>query len=824
MQEFEKLGVFYLGKKRDLAANTTTDELVLYDSKHLTTHAVVVGMTGSGKTGLCIDLLEEAAMDGIPVLAIDPKGDIANLLLTFPELRPADFEPWVDPAEAERNGLSTAAQAEKTATTWRDGLASWGIDGARIARMRENVDVALYTPGSNAGLPLSILGSFDAPPPAVLGDEEALRERVASTVTGLLGLIGLEGDPMQSREHILLSNLIDRAWRAGKKVELPTLIGEVQTPPFEKVGVLDLESFFPSKDRFGLVMTLNNLVASPSFAAWSEGAPLDVSKLLMTEQGKPRISILSIAHLDDAQRMFFVTLLMNEVLAFTRQQSGTSSLRAIVYMDEIFGYFPPVANPPSKKPMLTLLKQARAFGVGLVLATQNPVDLDYKGLANTGTWFLGRLQTERDKMRVLEGLEGAAASQGKAFDRGALEQTLAGLGKRVFMMNDVNLPEPVVFETRWAMSYLRGPMTRTELKRWTDGRANVAASSSPAAPVVVAAGAAVVAAAPAIAATPSTSAADRVRPSLSPDVPQCFLPLRKPLPAGATLVYRPMLLGLARVAMSDAKAGVDVAESFALLTPITSDPVPVHWEAGHPIAVATNELTNQPAGEAEFVAPSPAASQVKKYGAWSKELATFLVSARRIELWKSPTTKLVSRPGEPEAAFRLRLGQAAREKRDANVEKLRQKYAPKVATIDERIRRAHAAVEREKAQAQESKITSAFSIGSAVLGALSGGKALSQANVRRVGSAARGARRTAKEGGDIATAEETVQALLASRQALEDEFRVEVAAIDAHAGAQEVLDPVVVKPKKAGISIALVTLAFAPYARTGPALAEPLFA
>ncbi len=393
MHDFEKLGLFYLGKTYDVKDRKVTSELVLYESKHLTTHAVCVGMTGSGKTGLGIGLLEEAAIDGIPVIAIDPKGDLSNLLLGFPELRPEDFLPWVDADEAGRRGQTVEQFAAKTADQWKEGLAAWGEDGARIARMRDAVDLAIYTPGSSAGLSLTVLRSFDAPPPALVSQTELYRERIASAVSGLLALLGITADPISSREHILLSNILDQAWRTGQDLDMASLIHAVQSPALQKVGVMDIETFFPAKDRFALAMKINNLLASPGFAGWLEGDALDVGSLLYTPDGKPKLSVVSIAHLSDNERMFFITILLNEVLAWVRTQPGTSSLRAVLYMDEIFGYFPPTANPPSKMPMLTLLKQARAFGLGVVLATQNPVDLDYKGLSNAGTWFLGRLQT-----------------------------------------------------------------------------------------------------------------------------------------------------------------------------------------------------------------------------------------------------------------------------------------------------------------------------------------------------------------------------------------------------------------------------------------------
>ena len=474
--DYEKLGAFYLGRPYDLETKSATPGLVLYDSKDLVTHAVCVGMTGSGKTGLCIDIIEEAALDGVPTIAIDPKGDLTNLMLTFPQLRPEDFRPWINEEDAAKKGLSPDAYAAQQAETWKNGLVSWGEDGERIARLKDAADFAIYTPGSNAGIPVSILASFAAPPQALREDAELFRERVATTVTSLLGLIGVDADPVQSREHVLLSTLFTNAWSAGKDLDLEALVGQIQKPPVAKIGVMELDSFYPEKERLKLALALNGLLAAPGFASWLEGVPLDIATLLRTAEGKPRVAIMSIAHLSDAERMFFVSLLLNQVLGWMRAQSGTSSLRAILYMDEIFGFFPPVATPPSKQPLLTLLKQGRASGLGVLLATQNPVDLDYKGLSNAGTWLLGRLQTERDKARVLEGLEGVAAAAQASFDKREIDTMLSGLGSRVFLMNNVHEDAPRLLESRWAMSYLRGPLTRDQIKKLMDGKRPATAS------------------------------------------------------------------------------------------------------------------------------------------------------------------------------------------------------------------------------------------------------------------------------------------------------------------------------------------------------------
>ncbi len=561
MSSYEKLGVFYLGRKFDPARQKPTDETVLYDAKDLTTHAVCVGMTGSGKTGMCLSLLEEAAIDGIPAIAIDPKGDLGNLALTFPELRPVDFRPWIDEAEAARKGLTPDRFAAEQAALWKNGLKKWDQDGARIGMFKNSVDLAIYTPGSNAGRSLKVLRSFAAPAPAILEDSDAFRQQITTAVSGLLTLLGIDADPLQSREHILLANILQAAWSQGQDLEIAGLIRMVQDPGFDRIGVLDLETFYPAKDRGALAMRLNNLLASPGFSAWMEGEPLDIQRLLWTPEGKPKISILSIAHLNDAERMFFVTVLLNEVVAWMRRQSGTSSLRALLYMDEVYGYFPPVATPPSKAPMLTLLKQARAYGLGVVLSTQNPADLDYKGLSNTGTWFLGRLQTERDKSRVLEGLEGASATAGAVFDRQETEKTLAGLKSRVFLMNNVHEDEPVLFHTRWVLSYLRGPLTRNQVRLLTHGveTAKGATAASGQAGKKAAAGAT-----PKRKLKPKSKKAPGAseRPVLPAGVPEFFLPRAGALREGDVLTYRPALFGVSTIHFANARQKVDQWEDL----------------------------------------------------------------------------------------------------------------------------------------------------------------------------------------------------------------------------------------------------------------------
>jgi hypothetical protein len=809
MEDFEKLGAFYLGREYDLKKKKQGG-LLLYDSKDLVTHAVCVGMTGSGKTGLCLALLEEAAIDGVPAIMIDPKGDLADLLLTFPDLKGADFLPWVNEEDAQKKGLAPKEFAEQQAKFWKDGLAQWGEDGERIRKLRQAAEFRIYTPGSSAGIPVSIMKSFDAPAAAVVDDSELFQERINTTVTSLLGLIGIEADPIKSREHILLSTVIGTAWKAGKGLDLPALIQGVQTPPIEKIGVLDLESFYPSKDRFELVMRLNNLLAAPGFSTWLEGEPMDIGAFLHGANGKPRMSIFSIAHLNDAERMFFVSLLLTQVLGWVRAQSGTTSLRAILYMDEIFGYFPPVANPPSKTPLLTLLKQARAFGLGVVLTTQNPVDLDYKGLSNAGTWFIGRLQAERDKARLLEGLEGAAASGEMKFNRKAMEQTIAGLENRVFIMNNVHDDAPVVFQVRWAMSYLRGPLTRDQIKSLMDPVK--AASPSAAKQAAPRAAASVAAAAPeAVAATGGTSAG---QPAVPPDVQQFYLPVR-----GATqgVVYRPAVLGVAMVNYTDAKLKVDVTQTPVYLTPFTSAAIPISWENAAEAGISTGDLQSLPAAGAAFGDLPAAGLKAKNYAAWEKELSAWLAANRALSLFYSAERKLISNPGESESEFAARLQLAGREKRDDASEALRKKYAPKIASLEERKRKAEQAVEREAEQAKDSQMQTVISVGSTLLGAFVGRRRGLSSTVGRATTAARGASRAVRQQQDVGRAKETVEALDQQIADLDAQFKAELAS--AGAGGEPTtasVETLQIKAKKTGITVKLLALGWAPYVGDRP--------
>ncbi len=808
MQDFEKLGVFYLGRQFDPASRSLKDELVLYDSKDLVTHAVCVGMTGSGKTGLCLALLEEAAIDGIPAILVDPKGDLGNLLLTFPRLESADFRPWIDEAEAGRQGITPEQLADATARKWREGLAEWGQDATRIERFRSSVDLAIYTPGSSAGLPLAVLRSFTAPPRSVLDDADALRERIASAVSGLLALLGIEADPLKSREHILLAQIFERSWREGRDLDLAGLVRAIQSPPFDKVGLVDLETFFPAKDRTALAIEINNLLASPGFAGWLEGEPLDIQRLLYTAEGKPRLSIISIAHLSDAERMFFVTILLGEMISWMRSQPGTTSLRAVFYMDEVFGYFPPTANPPTKTPMLTLLKQARAFGLGVVLATQNPVDLDYKGLSNAGTWLLGRLQTERDKLRVLEGLEGASAAAGARFNRAEMEAILAGLGNRVFLMNNVHEDQPVVFQTRWCLSYLRGPLSRGQIQSLMAPRRQTAALAVEAPPVLPAAA--------------PPAAPEAQRPIVPPEAGECFFPCHAKPGQGERIEYRPALVGTGRVHYVNAKRGIDLWHECALIAPLGEQPPADAWQGAQSLAGSAPEFESQPEDGAAFASAPAAVSQAKQYARWLKNFQAHLYRNESLPLWTCASLREDSKPGESEADFRLRLRLRAREARDASLEDLRRRYAARFNTLKEQLRRAEQRVAREKSQSRHQAVQTAVSIGASILGAFLGRKVVSKTSLSSAASAVRSAGRAAREHEDVGRVQENAAVIQQRLAELEAEFQAEVKSLETAMSEENlVVEEAPLRPKKADISDTKVILVWAPYRVDAQGRAQP---
>ena len=785
----EGLGVLYLGRKVDEETGAPAEPL-LVDAKRLTTHAVCVGMTGSGKTGLLIDLVEEAALDGIPTLVVDPKGDLANVLLTFPDLAPADFLPWLEPEAAARAGLTPDELAAKTARTWAEGLAAGGQSGERIRRLRDAVEMTIYTPGSRSGVPLAMLGSLDTPPPAVADDPEMRRERIDSLVAAILALAGIDGEPGTSREHVLLAAIVDVLWKSGQRVDFGTLVRSIPAPPLERVGFLELENFFPAGERFQLATRLNTIAAAPGFDAWLDGEPLDVGRLLWTPAGKPRVAVVSIAHLADAQRMAFVTLLAGAAVAWMRSQGGTSSLKALFLMDEVFGYLPPTANPPSKTPLLTLLKQARAYGLGVVLATQNPVDLDYKGLSNAGLWFLGRLQTARDKARVLDGLEGAATAAGGGFDRQRLDRLLSGLEQRRFLMHSVHGDEETLFQTRWTMAYLRGPLLREEIRR-------LSSTAAPATPQ------------PAAAAAPAGESGPR--PLLPPGVREVFLAPDSSVPSDAPVRYEPAILGRARVRFAKAGTGIDVDREVIRLADASDLVGESAWEGGTPLDTPPRIEAGPRTGS---FAPLPATlAGPRGYASLATALKSHLGRSARLTVWRAAALDAVSQPGESEGEFRTRIAQRAKEWRDGQIEEVRRSYATKIASLTDRIDRARQKVEREKAEAKNQSLQTYVSIGSAVLGALLGRKKASATTIGRAATSMRSASRAARQQADVAHAEESLSSLDEKLATLEQEVEERLERIREDSDPARIeLEPLEIPARKTDISVDTVVLAWVPRA------------
>lgn len=735
-----------LGGQVDPASHERGDTPTKLSSGDLTTHGVIVGMTGSGKTGLAIDLLEEALLSGISALVIDPKGDMGNLLLNFPDLRPEDFLPWVNEGDAARKGMSVPDFAAKTATDWREGLASWGVEPDRMRRLKEGARFAIYTPGSSAGIPLNVVGSLAVPSLGWDTEEETLRDEIEGFVSSLLGMAGIQADPIASREHVLLSNLVESSWRRGRDMDLASLIQQAQDPPLRKLGVFELDAFFPPKDRTALAMRLNGLMASPSFAAWLEGPPLDPRTLLEPADGKPRASIISLAHLSDAERQFVVTLLLSRVATWMRSLPGTTDLRAVVYMDEVFGFAPPTAAPPSKKPILTLLKQARAFGVGMLLATQNPVDLDYKAMSNAGAWFIGRLQTDRDKARILEGLQSASGG----VDVSALDTMIGGLEQRKFVLHDTHEGAPQVFQSRWAMSYLRGPLTREQIQALTkdapERQAPVPAGPAPQpAEATAGAPASVPAAAPAPPQTPAPMATEGevpVAPVVAGGVPAFYLDPGAPwassigaVPGGPRL--QAGVVARVQLRFDDAKAGIDHVEEWeAVWFPLQRGMDPA---AARPVDYDDRDLRPDPPAGALYVIPEAPIGDGDFFSRGSADLKANLTRNRGVTVFRNPSLKLYSRAGESREEFAKRCDQAAQAGADRETAKIKDRLALRRDRLEAAVATARRQLEQAQVDARSRGQQELLAGAGSVLSILLGGRANARSMAGRVGGALGGA-------------------------------------------------------------------------------------
>ncbi len=836
----------YLGREYDPATDTVTDRSVLYPLRNLTTHAVILGMTGSGKTGLGTVLLEEALLQGIPALILDPKGDMTNLLLTFPNLSPEEFAPWIDTEAAEREGRPVQEVAAGEARRWREGLAKWDIGPERMAQLRERAEFVIFTPGSTAGTPVNVLHRFRAPHPDEMVDDEELQERIGGLVSALLGLMGREADPLQSPEHIFLSRLVEHAWRNGQDLDLPMLIRQIQDPPIRQIGVFELESFFPQKERLALARALNGILAAPGFEAWRAGVPLDVKDLLHTSDGRPRASIFYLSHLADTERAFFVTLLLEAVRDWMFAQSGTSSLRAILYFDEVFGFFPPYpANPPTKRPLMALIKQGRAVGLGVVLATQNPADIDYKGLTNAGMWAVGLLRTDRDKERVLEGMEGAAATAGSGLNRAALDQAISGLRQRVFILHDVRAEKMIFLHTRWAMSYLRGPLTRAQIRQLTQLEVAVAptvpppAPSRPKAEVVPPPSPPIPAAAPAPAPVQPVSAGlSSVPPTLPADIPQVFLPAavtldwalheheqktgRTVLVAGRRLVYQPRLLAMGTVHLTDEKIGLRETERVVRLVEPPPPPAQPDWEKGA-ADIAPERLSHRPPEEGMYGPLPSQLAQAAQYARWSRLFADFLYRNVRMTLWYNPVLKVYGRPGESERDFRRRCEDVARARRDEEVARIRDRYAKQTARLQERLRREQQELAQDQVELEGRKREEQLAYGESVLNLLT-----RRRPSYMISSISRKRRLTQQAEADVEESEETIRVLQKQLDDLTAQMEQEVDALnDRWAATLDDIRQVEIAPRRTDVVVDYCGLAWVPFweveGRDGEHLLLPAF-
>ncbi len=802
-------GKFYLGRLHDLKTNKTSTTPVLYDPADLTTHGVVFGMTGSGKTGLCINILEEAALQGIPALMIDPKGDITNALLHFPELRPADFEPWINPDEARRSGKTVKQSAADTAKLWAKGLADWGITPERIRALSEAAEFAVYTPGSDAGLPISILASLQAPKLNWDKNKEIIRERIASTATAILSLVGFEDiDPVKSREHILLSNLFELAWSNGKDLELGDLIRQVQNPPLAKLGVLDMDQFFPAKERGTLALRLNSILAAPSFQAWLEGQPLEIEGLLYAKNGKPRHSVLLLSHLSDTERMFFVTLLYSAVETWMRGQPGTSALRAIVYFDEIHGYLPPVAEPPSKAPMLRLLKQARAFGVGQLLATQNPVDVDYKALSNAGSWFIGKLQTERDKERLLDGLEGAAEG---SFKRSDYDKQISALDKRVFLLHNVHAGKPIVFYTRWAMNYLAGPLTRNQIpalnalvgakrslgtSRATSSKKEAAVESS------------------------ANGALLSSRPAVPSGVQEVFLPVRlsleaaakdskRELPAAAKrlgLAYQPGLLAQAQVRFLQRKYNLDFEIKKSVLA--TESPARgLRWDDFERQPLDERRLEGRPQADATFGDLQGVLGDGAQLKLLQRDFEDWTYRTSEAQMWANEGLKVYAGPEVSKEQFVAQCEKEAQVQREAEVERTRDKFDVKLQALQRKLDKEKREVSGDEAEASQRRIEEMGTHLENVIGLFTGSR-------RRLSTSLTKHRLTAEAQSQVEESKQTIAELEKEMQDLGEE--IQRALDEVHArwdSAAQAVTQVPLAPARSDVYVSLFAVAWLPFHR-----------
>jgi len=698
--------LFYLGKKYDLKKKEILDQQLLYDPPDLTTHAIVTGMTGSGKTGLCVGLLEEAALQGIPAIILDPKGDLTNLVLSFPQLDASDFRPWIDKTNVKRRNKSVEEVAENTASLWKNGLADWGFNQENIQNLKDSVERTIYTPGSTTGVPVNILASFSAPELDWETEQETLRDQISSTVTAILTLVGMKDiDPLRSKEHILLSNIIEHYWQKNKSLDLTTVIKEIQSPPFDQLGAFSLNDFFPKDARMELALLLNNVLASPSFQSWIEGPSLDIESMLYTSSGKPKHAIFYLAHLDDAERMFFITLLYAAVESWMRKQRGTGDLRALVYFDEIHGYLPPVAKPPSKSLIIRLLKTARAYGVGLVLTTQNPVDVDYKALSNAGTWMIGRLQTDQDKQRLLDGLESAAGG----IKRADYDRIISALGKRVFLYHNVHEKKPDIFHTRWVMSFLAGPLTISQvpaLNELADAKIDYDRDekdqAKPSATKI----------------RTSTKKASTKSRELPGSVSQFFSLTGKKAPDQPLI---PSIVAIAQIRYHRQRPPLDYDKSISCVIEKPSESTQV-WENGVEHQVDIDKISKSAGNQTEFRSLPDYMEDQSWWNAQEKQFEHWIYETDTVVVRSSKLLDINAGPELSQVEFEKDCQQAAKQKEKEELDNLEDRYTPKFKSVEDKIERQELKIEKYQDQLKSRRTDTALRVGESLLKLATKGK------------------------------------------------------------------------------------------------------
>ena len=770
--DYEKLKLFYIGKEKIDGQITP----LVYQNKDLLTHAAIIGMTGSGKTGLGVTLLEEAAIDAIPSIIIDPKGDMTNLLLNFPELNPSDFEPWLDDSEVSNSGGTKEELAIKVSNSYKEGIQRDFQDLSRVKKLKDSADFTIYTPGSSAGVQVSILSSFKAPTIEILEDMELFSNIINSTVHSILSLIDNKSDET-SKESILLASIFTNYFKEQKDLTLEELITLIVTPPFSKIGVFDLETFFPQSDRLKFALKINTIIASPSFSSWLEGESLDISKMLYSQSGKAKVNIFSIAHLNDSQRMFFVTILLNQILAWMRRQEGTTSLKALLYMDEIFGYFPPQANPPSKQPMLTLLKQARSFGIGVILSTQNPVDIDYKGLSNIGTWFIGRLQTKQDIEKVIDGLSSASE---KGLNKQELSLALGTLAKRNFIMKNINEESIKTFETRWALSYLKGPLSKDAIKKLMENKKNNSPKNLEEKKSEV-----------------NEPFIDVSKGKSKPVIVSSIKEKYSYSSQNNAYYMQGYLLFSCSVHYLYTLKNVDLKENINFKIYLDEKASQINFDEREDVLTDTFDEKEKP-NSFYYELPSFIQNE-KELKLLERDFADYVYRNFKLTLYKNDTLKISSKQYESLDDFKIRIQDRLNEQIDEKIENLKQKFEKENTLLEQKISKLFEKLKKEEQDSISATTNSIISIGTSILGAFFG-KSSKTAIVSKVATSSRGVSKALKERSDIKTVQGEIDALQSLQDGLEEKLKIEIEKInDEFNISKYTIDEFFIKPKRTDI-------------------------